>query len=284
MAAPLTARFGYASADLQHVLERSLELAESLGRKDSTVTSLVSLWASRFVQGWTADSYRLANRALALVEAGSGLSGLVHFAVGGAAVSLGMPAEGLRHLESIGETAADPFTTFGTRPRTHGGAWAAHAHWLLGRDDQALACCDRAIRTAREWALILDGWSRADEPGIELARRGIRNLKMQGSFARMPYWLSLLAELLAANDRPEAARATLDGALAAAKAHDDVWWLPEVTRMRAAYDEGQAAIVRLRSAAQLAAGQGSAALLRRCEGDLRSRGVRLPARSVLPAG
>jgi hypothetical protein len=121
---------------------------------------------------------------------------------------------------------------------------------------------------------VLDGWAQAGNPGMELARQGIRNLKAEGSLARMPYWLSLLAELLASNNRPDAARATIDAALVAARTHDDQWWLPEVMRMRAAYDPGQAAIARLRSAAQLAAGHGSAALLQRCERDLRAQGVR----------
>jgi hypothetical protein len=43
--------------------------------------------------------------------------------------------------------------------------------------------------------------------------------------------------------------------------------------MRAAYDEEQAAISRLRSAAQLASAQGSVALLRRCQNDLAGHGV-----------
>ena len=135
----------------------------------------------------------------------------------------------------------------------------------------------------REWALVLDGWSRADEPGIDLARRGISNLKLDGSFARMPYWLSLLADLLACGGRVDAARATLDAALAAGQSHDDVWWLPEVMRMRAAHDdEEESAISRLHSAAQLASAHGSVALLRRCERDLAGRGVRPPAAGVLP--
>ena len=37
MAAPLNARYGYSSPELQQTLERSIALAESLGRKDSTV-------------------------------------------------------------------------------------------------------------------------------------------------------------------------------------------------------------------------------------------------------
>ena len=77
-----------------------------------------------------------------------------------------------------------------------------------------------------------------DEPGIGLARQGISNLRSAGSFARMPYWLSLLADLLARSNRPAAARATLDAAVAAGQARDDLWWLPEVMRMRAAHDAG----------------------------------------------
>ncbi|HXZ75061.1 MAG TPA: hypothetical protein VEH31_29910, partial [Streptosporangiaceae bacterium] len=122
------------------------------------------------------------------------------------------------------------------------------------------------------------------EPGIGLAQHGIDNLRSQGSFARMPYWLSLLADLSERAGRPEAARATLDAALATGHSHHDVWWLPEVMRMRAAYDGEQAAVARLRSAAELASAHGSIALLQRCERDLHGRGVRPPAPGVLPAG
>ena len=100
----------------------------------------------------------------------------------------------------------------------------------------------------------------------------------------MTYWLSLLADLRARCGQPGAARATLDAALAAGYAHDDRWWLPEVLRMRAAYDDAEPAIARLRSAAQMASEQGSAALLRRCERDLAARGVRRrPAFAAAPA-
>src|SRR6185437_13547103 len=211
----------------------------------------------------------------------------------------------------------------GTRSDVHGKAFAAHAHWLLGHDDDAVAACRDAISLARmighpysetvalaygsithqmrhdlpelrktvddlrqlcdqyhfayyrEWALILDGWCRPDASGIDLVRRGISNLKTEGAFTRMPYWLSLLADLSARDNRPGDARAALDAALATGRVHDDVWWLPEVLRMRAAYDEEQAAVARLVSAAHLAAEHGSTALLRRCEADLCARGVRL---------
>ena len=333
MAAPLNARYGYSSPQLQRALERSIDLAESLGRRDSTLAGLVALWATQFVQGRIADGYRTATRALTLVDPDSELSGPAHFAVGGSAVSLGMPAEGLRHLELAAKLASGAvWLSVGTRADVQGTAWAAHAHWLLGHDAEALSACHEAIKLARaidhpyclavalaygsithqmrhdmselrdtagelrelcgrygfayyrEWGLILDGWSRADEPGIDLARRGISNLKSEGAFARMPYWLSLLADLLARNDRLDAAQATLDAALAAGQSHDDVWWLPEVMRMRAAHDGEEVAISRLRSAAEMASAHGSVGLLRRCEHDLTRRGVRAPSPGVLPAG
>jgi hypothetical protein len=331
IAAPLNARYGYSSLELQRRLERSVALSESLGCKDSTLTGLVALFATQFVQGRAADGYRTASRALALADPGSELSGPAHFAVGGTAVSLGRPAEALRHLTlAVSRTSGAPSLSIGTRPDVHGTAWAAHAHWLLGHDDETLASCDDAISLARaidhpyslavalaygsithqmrndlprlastgtelrelcdrysfayyrQWALILDGWAAGDEAGIELARRGIGNLKSAGSFARMTYWLSLLADLRARCGQPGAARATLDAALAAGYAHDDRWWLPEVLRMRAAYDDAEPVIARLRRAAQMASEQGSAALLRRSERDLAVRGVRPPAPSVPP--
>ena len=330
MAAPLTARFGYSSPELQQTLERSVDLAESLGYLSSKLISLVALGASRFVQGRTADGYQMASRALTVAGPESELSGPAHFMAGGAAISLGRPAEGLRHLELVTHLASRALLlSIGTRPDVHGTAWAAHAHWLLGHDADALSSCNDAIKLARtidhpyslavalaygaitrqvrqdsselkdtvselcelcerygfayyrDWGLVLDGWSRMDEPGIGLARQGISNLRAAGSFARMPYWLSLLADLLARNNRPAAARATLDAALVAGQAREDLWWLPEVMRMRAAHD-GEAAGSRLYSAAQMAMAHGSVALLRRCERDLAERGVRLSAPGVLP--
>jgi hypothetical protein len=61
-----------------------------------------------------------------------------------------------------------------------------------------------------------------------------------------------------------------------------VWWLPEVMRMRAAYDDEQAAITRLLSAARMASEHGSVVLLQRCERGLGGRDVHLPALSVPP--
>jgi DNA-binding SARP family transcriptional activator/tetratricopeptide (TPR) repeat protein len=327
----LNARYGYSSPELQQALERSIELAESLGRTDSRVAGLAALGGAFFVQGRTADSYRTASRGLELADPESELAGQVHVMAGFSAFSMGRPADGLDHLERAAKLASGAvWLTLGTRPDVHGKAFSAHALWMLGREEEALSACRQSVALARaidhpyslaialgyacityqmrgdldelrnavdelsplcdrygfayyrEWALIADGWCREDASGIDLVRRGIVNLRSQRAFARMPYWLALLADLAAREDQPGAARATLDAALATGHAHQDRWWLPEVMRMRSAYDDEQAAVTRLRSAAQLASDHGSVALLRRCQLDLGTRGVRPAVPGVPP--
>ena len=41
----------------------------------------------------------------------------------------------------------------------------------------------------REWGLMLDGWCRGGEQGVDLARRGSRTWSPTAALARMPYWL-----------------------------------------------------------------------------------------------
>jgi DNA-binding SARP family transcriptional activator/tetratricopeptide (TPR) repeat protein len=324
VAAPLNARYGYASPELERTLERSIELAQSLGRKEALLTGLVALNTCQFVQGRTAKAEETAARALALAEPGSQLQGHAHFSFGGTVLSLGRPAEALEHLDLVARQAAGAmWLTVGTRPDVHSTAWKAHAHWLLGNSDAALEACAEAIAKGRavghpysmavalayagityqfcgqlpelaetvtelrelcerhdfayyrEWGLILGGWLAGDDPGIGRVQDGIRNLRSAGAFARMPYWLSLLGDLIGRQGRSDSARATLDAAVVTGRAHDDLWWLPEVLRRRAVYDhDEQSALARLRAANAMAAAHGSVALLRRCEADIEARGVR----------
>jgi ATP/maltotriose-dependent transcriptional regulator MalT len=123
----------------------------------------------------------------------------------------------------------------------------------------------------REWGLVLGGWSQGGAAGLDLARRGIEALNTQGALLRMPYWLSLLSDLYERNGEPHRARADLDAATVGAIAHDDVWWLPEVMRRRARYDNDVDAVARLEAAIRLAREQHSHALLVRCETDLAAR-------------
>ena len=332
LAAPLNAREGYASRALERDLQRSVSLAESLGRGDLVQAGLIALSATWYVQGRTADSHQVAARALALASPGSSAAGQAQFVVGGTAIHLGKPAEGLRHLTAAAGTGGgEELLSVGTRADVHATAWGAHAHWLLGDDEAAVRVSQQAVDRARaiddpynlaialaysavthqmrgdlprlrgvvtelrdlcerfefayyrDWVMILDGWSAAggrSGEGTRLAEAGIASLRAQGAFARRPYWLSLLADLQARQGRAAAASATLDAALTAGRVYDDLWWLPEVMRMRAGYDPPAQAVARLRAAADLASAHGSAALARRCARELRRLGV--PAPSAAP--
>jgi hypothetical protein len=271
------------------------------------VAGLLALWASRIVQGRTAGSYQTAALARSLVDPGSELAGAAHFAVGGSAINLGRLEEGLREMQTAAALGMTISLQVGTRPDVHALAWSAHAHWLLGHDDQAAAAAAGAVDLARaadhpynlvvalayrgitdqmrgdtgaltgtvgelselcdryqfayyrEWALVLAGWC---------ARAGIVNLRATGALARMPYWLSLQADIAVRDGQRDVAVAALDAAIAASQASDDRWWLPEVLRMRAALEDGPAAVTRLQAAVAAAAGQGATGLLRRCQADL----------------
>jgi DNA-binding SARP family transcriptional activator len=330
MAAPLNACHGFASPQLQTALERTIALAESLGNTGAELHGLIGLFASRVVQGRIADAHRIALRALALAGPDSDLTGPAHFATAGSALHLGRLAEAVQHFETAAALSRGASLSIGTHPDVHGPAWAAHAHWLLGHDDEAVANSRHAVEVARsgghpynlavavayaaithqirgdreeltgavrelselcerygfgyyrEWALVLGGWNQGGSAGLEQARRGIDNLKAEGAFIRMPYWLTLLADLQAADGRPEAARSTLDAAAAGARVRADVCWLPEVERLRASYDEPDAAVSRLQAAARLAGEHGSLTLVRRCEQDLAQRSA-APAPGVRPA-
>jgi DNA-binding SARP family transcriptional activator/tetratricopeptide (TPR) repeat protein len=329
MAAPMNAQYSYASPDLRRNLERCIHLAEQLGRRESMLNALVGLWTSQFVQGDMTRAHLTAARAMQLVTWDSPLYGAAHFASGGSAINRGQLALALERLAVAVAHGGSYFLTVGTRTDVHAAAFSAHAHWLFGQDEAAVAVADQAIAIARagdtpfslavalayaaithqlredrerlaelvtelnllcerfdftyyrEWGLILQGWLTGGADGIAAARRGIASLTAQGAFARMPYWLSLLAELLAVDGADEAARATLDAALSAAAAQEESWWVPELMRRRAVYDTHPDAVHHVQAAADLAAQHGSVTLADRCAADLAALDVPA-ARSPVP--
>jgi DNA-binding SARP family transcriptional activator/tetratricopeptide (TPR) repeat protein len=327
MSEPVNAMYGYSSPVLQSTLERSAALAESLGRREVLLRNLVGLFTVRFVQGHIALAHELAGRALALAEADPDLAGEAHFAFAGSSMSLGLLAVATTHFDqAIDLSPVATSLIVGTRPEVHAQAWAAHAHWLLGHDDQASSRCADAVTRARasdhpytlamalgyaaithqlrddraslghavvelrdlcqryefayygEWALILEGWAAGGDHGVSQIREGISRLRSQGANARMPYWMSLLAEALVGEGRREEACTVLDAALVAAEQREDNWWLPEVIRLRAGLDPGPGASEQLRRAIDLASGQCSWTLEARCRADLAGRSVRSPSR------
>ena len=328
ISAPLNASQGYASPALCEVLERSLALAERLGRLDVLVRDLVGLFAVRFVRGYPAEAHEFASRALALAVGDPDLAGQAHFTFGGSSSSLGMLESAIEHFDIAAATATGgtPLVV-GTRPEVHAVAWSAHAAWLLGSDTEAAERAADAVQRGRtvgqpyslavalayaaitdqlrgdhdsirrdvaelrsvcrrhefayyaEWGLILDGWATGGEQGIRMVRLGIRSLRGQGALARMPYWLTLLADVLDGAGLGTEARAALDAALVVAEQRGERWWLPEVLRRRAIRGAGPA-VEQLERGWSIAASQSSAILAGRCEAELAARGVRRPQRTA----
>jgi DNA-binding SARP family transcriptional activator len=126
-----------------------------------------------------------------------------------------------------------------------------------------------------EWTLILEGWATGGEAGVSLIREGIARLRSQGSYVRMPYWLSLLGDALIEDRREHEARAVLDAAFVAAEQRDDRWWLPEILRLRAGLESDPAASDLLERAIYISVEQSSRTLELRCRADLARRSVRL---------
>lgn len=130
--------------------------------------------------------------------------------------------------------------------------------------EETVAGCKRHnIAYYHEWGVIVGGWvmgQRGDvSGGIARIKSGLDALQRQDAALRLPYYLALLAEsqLLAGQDG--AARAALDGAQAVAHQNSDLWYLPELYRLRGLVDPSHAE-AHFRRALTLAQEQGALSL------------------------
>lgn len=308
---------GYSAPELRSALERTEVLAEHLDHERILLASLMGQFSIRFVHGDTARAYRIGMRAVTMARKFPEYLGQAHFAVGGASLSLGRPHESIAHFQqTIDRLDESVPSILGITVEAHAEVWAAHAHWLVGREEEAVAMSARAQERCRssgrpfmlagslaycailhqlrgdiaslrdtlaelgalcdryqvayynQWWQILAGWMAADDGGMEQIEEGIARLRSQKAFARMPYWLSLLATAKMEAGHSDAARAVLDAAAAAAGQNDDQWWLPEVLRLRARLEPAPQSRRLLERAAQHAVAQGSIVLEQRCRMDL----------------
>jgi DNA-binding SARP family transcriptional activator/tetratricopeptide (TPR) repeat protein len=155
MSPPLNAIHGYSSPQLQVTLERSAQLAEKLSRSRDLMSCFVGLGAVRLVQGHVTDAYELATRALDLAaplaaEGEPKTAGQAQMFVAGSLTLLGRLEEALDHFERARELSRGSVSLItGTLPEVHGLAWSAHAQWLLGNPEQAIAKCREAVELAK---------------------------------------------------------------------------------------------------------------------------------------
>jgi tetratricopeptide (TPR) repeat protein len=146
----LNAIHGYSSPQVQATLERSAHLADKLSRSRDLMSCLVGLFAVRFVQGHVTDAHEFATRALKLAEAEHIAAGQAHMVVAASLTSLGRLEEALDHFERSRELGGGSVSHIvGTLPEVHSLAWSAHAQWLLGHPEQAVATCREAVELAR---------------------------------------------------------------------------------------------------------------------------------------
>jgi DNA-binding SARP family transcriptional activator/tetratricopeptide (TPR) repeat protein len=150
MSTPLNAIHGYSSPQLQETLERSAHLAEKLSRPSDLMSCLMGLFAVRSVQGHVTEAYEFATRALDLMEAEPRKAGEAHLLMGASLTRLGQLEKTLYHFERGRELSRGSVSMIiGTLPEVHGLAYSAHAQWLLGNPEQAVASCREAVELAR---------------------------------------------------------------------------------------------------------------------------------------
>lgn len=108
----------------------------------------------------------------------------------------------------------------------------------------ARACAEEALTLTstyqapyyRAWAAILVSYALAveqpREPHIGRLRASIDEFKTSGARLRLPYYLSLLAQVSAKAGRAQEGLAVLDEALTEARIHNERWWNAEIHRLR----------------------------------------------------
>ncbi len=158
--------------------------------------------------------------------------------------------------------------------------YAAIVRHLLGDTEGCLALatsvrklCDRYdFAYYGEWGRMLEGRTLGGDPGEALLREGVDRLERQHAGRARPFWLSLLAEVLADAGRADDAGRVLDDARDWADEHGDLWWSAELWRLEAALHlDTQAAEPLLERGLGVAREQGAIALELRAAIDLAHR-------------
>jgi DNA-binding SARP family transcriptional activator/tetratricopeptide (TPR) repeat protein len=192
---------------------------------------------------------------------------------------LGRPAEAAGSAEAalaLAEEFDHPYTTAVAL------GYGAITYRLLGEAERAgeLArrvrhSCDRhGFAYYGDWGRILEGRTLGGAAGEALIREGFDGLKRANAGTRMPFWLSMLAEVLIASGREREAARNLVQARDWAEEHGDRWWLPEVLRLLASIQGGREAVQLRTKALEVAREQGSRVLELRIVRDVDREGDR----------
>jgi predicted ATPase len=282
---------GWATPELERVLDRALALCDTVGddaQRAQTLYGLQSVYVVQArlerVQMVSDELHTLYQRSLS--TAPPPFAGMM---LAGARLHLGMITDANAQFAQI--IAAHDLDQLlhlqesqGSNYAAHALAWQSHALWCLGypqqaqergldavklvqdldqpfnqalvsaylallqqlRADEAVARehAEQALALTskyhapyyRAWAGILVSYALAleqpDEEYIGRLRESISEFKASSARLRLPYYLSLLAQVCRKAGRVEEGLACIDEALAEARTHNERWWNAELHRLR----------------------------------------------------
>lgn len=226
----LRAVHGYTDQRLLAAVERARLLAEHLEDSPALFQALRNLWALRFVAGDLSGTHEIATRLCELAALLPEFEAESHHALAGPLAHLGQFEAAIHHFEAARhgydpEHAQRQLTVFGSDLGVFNCAWEAHALWLSGLEDRAVASADEAVRMAgtlghaysealaQAYAAVLHYMRRDRRACAEAADRA-RDVCEHHGFAYYGHWGTLMGAWARAEEDPDAAVSAMSGALA----------------------------------------------------------------------
>jgi len=227
----LRAARGYTDPALLTVLERARSIAERLDDAPALFQALRNLWGLRFVAGDMQGTLEIAERLCELTTLLPEGEAESQHALAGPLTHMGELAAAVEHFEAA-RRCYDPadsrrqLSVYGSDLGVFNCAWEAHALWLCGLEDRAVASSAEAVRLARSlgdaysealaqaYAAVLH-YMRRDRGACVEAAEAARDVCERHGFAYYRHWGTLLGAWAGAHVDPSAAAATMRAALAA---------------------------------------------------------------------
>ncbi|GHO82168.1 SARP family transcriptional regulator [Dictyobacter formicarum] len=282
---------GWAAPELEHVLDRAIELCDTVGNAEQRGQVLYGLQSLYVVQARLECVQMVSDELHTLYQDSFGTvpPQFVDMVLAGAQLHQGKISEANAQFAEI-IAVHDPDQLLhlqesqGSNYAAHARAWKSHVLWCLGYPQQALGCGLDAIKLAqgpsqpfnhalasaylallqqlradeavarehaeqalalaskcqasyyRAWSDILVSYALAlEQPNEERIGHlygSITEFKASGARLRLPYYLSLLAQVCGKVGRVEEGLAFIDEALAEARTHNERWWNAELHRLR----------------------------------------------------
>jgi predicted ATPase/DNA-binding SARP family transcriptional activator len=282
---------GWATPELERVLDRALALCDTVGDDAQRAQTLYGLQSAYVVQAKLERVQMVSDELHTLYQRSFGTAAppFASMVLAGARLHLGRITEANTQFAQIIATH-DPDQLLnlqesqGVNYAVHALAYQSHALWCLGYPQQALnrgldavklvqdldqpfnqalasaylallqqLRADEAIAREqaelaltlankyqvpyyRAWAAILVSYAlaceRPEEERIGRLRDSINAFKASGARLRLPYYLSLLAQVCEKAGRAEEGQVCIDEALSEARTHNERWWDAELHRIR----------------------------------------------------